>query len=179
MGPKASKKTTTKSTARVLKYDSSKEYKLRAPKSSWMLFNASNIALVKNDHPNMQLGQRTKLSGEKWQKMNDEEREPWAEKAAREKLKWQNIKKQLEENGNDFSKIPGRWLMIVKKKKDGDDEKSKKSPKKKNKKVTSPKKKKVVKKKTKKKKKKVKRRDVSSDSSSSSVSDSDLSSFGG
>merc|ERR1712130_77685 len=154
--PKAAKKTTTKSTARVLKYDSSKEYKLRLPKSSWVLFNAHNIALIKNDHPNMQLGQRTKVSSVKWNAMDVQARERWTEAAAREKLKWQKVKKQLEENGNDFSKIPGRWLQIKKKtkktEKDGEDEKSKKSPKKK-KKATSPKKKKVVKKKTKKKKK--------------------------
>merc|ERR1712048_817747 len=134
----AKKTTKTKAAkANVLEYDSNKEYKLRMPKSSWILFNAHNIAQIKKDHPEMRLGQQTKLSGQKWHKMNDEEREPWVEAAAREKLKWQTIKKQLKDNGNDFSTIPGRWLQIKKKTKkdkesdekdDKKDEETKKSP---------------------------------------------------
>merc|ERR1712048_1027955 len=137
--PKVAKKTTKDKAAKakVLEYDSNKEYKLRMPKSSWILFNAHNIAQIKKNHPEMRLGQQTKLSGQKWHKMNDEEREPWVEAAAREKLKWQTIKKQLKDNGNDFSTIPGRWLQIIKKTKkdkesdqkdDKKDEETKKSP---------------------------------------------------
>merc|ERR1712228_284302 len=49
---------TKKKTGKIIKYDSSKQYKLRRPKSAWMLFNAFKIAQLKSQYPDEQLGAR-------------------------------------------------------------------------------------------------------------------------
>merc|ERR1712228_384941 len=167
---------TKKKTGKIIKYDSSKQYKLRRPKSAWMLFNAFKIAQLKSQYPDEQLGARTKRSSKIWQSMNDDAKSEWNEKALAERLKWEKVKKAFSVHG-DYSKVPGRWLAVDKKTKKSDEKKEKSaSPKKK--KVTSPKKK-TAKKKIVKKKKKSKKVDSSSDSDSDSSSSSESSSFGG
>merc|ERR1712228_657027 len=132
-----------KKTGKIIKYDSSKQYKLRRPKSAWMLFNAFKIAQLKSQYPDEQLGARTKRSSKIWQSMNDDAKSEWNEKALAERLKWEKVKKAFSVHG-DYSKVPGRWLAVDKKTKKSDEKKEKSaSPKKK--KVTSPKKKTVKK----------------------------------
>merc|ERR1712228_1081209 len=122
---------TKKKTGKIIKYDSSKQYKLRRPKSAWMLFNAFKIAQLKSQYPDEQLGARTKRSSKIWQSMNDDAKSEWNEKALAERLKWEKVKKAFSSHG-DYSKVPGRWLAVDKKKKKRKKKKEKNaSPKKK------------------------------------------------
>merc|ERR1712129_150581 len=132
--------TSKRSGGNPIKYNPTRKYKLRNAKSAWMLFNAHHISVQKKDHPERKLGECTKESGRVWNKMSEDDKSEWFEKSSVEKLKREQIKKTLEKNGNDFSKVSGRWLAIDKAKEKEANGK------------TSPKKKKVVKKKTKTKK---------------------------
>ena len=102
-----------KGNGKVIKCKNGKLFKLRHPKTAWMLFNAFKIAQLKEEYPSEQMGERTKRSAAIWQRMNDDTKAKWHKKAMEEKTEYQKMKKQLDEH-KDYSKIPSRWLKKVK-----------------------------------------------------------------
>merc|ERR1712228_652954 len=120
---------------KITKYDSSKQYKLRQPKSAWLIFSAAKRAELKKKFPELKFGELSKKLGDAWNeiKKSPQLKSKWDKKAKKEKAEYEKVKKQFDEH-QDYSKVPGQWLA------DNKEKKKKKSESKKDK-SASPKKK--------------------------------------
>eukprot|EP01084_Bolivina_argentea_P183286 316301_1 len=89
-------------------------YKIRRPRTSWMLFNAFQTAELVADHPTSTLGERTQMSSKLWHALNTSERKKWDDLASAEKKEYLSIVDDFKTH-TDFNQIPTKWKQIDKK----------------------------------------------------------------
>ena len=99
------------------KYSSSKIYRIKSPKSAWMLFNEYKINDQIGDKyacAKAQLIRRKQKNEKNWKyHMTAEEKSQWQGIVLREKAEWEKVTTQFAEH-KDYSNVPPRWLEEIK-----------------------------------------------------------------
>ena len=86
-------------------------YKIRRPRTSWVLFNAYTSVDLLTSHPTATLGERTQIASKAWHTLNAKDRKKWDDKCKKETEEYERIGEDFKQH-NDWNKVPKRWKQI-------------------------------------------------------------------
>jgi len=75
-----------------------KANRIKRPISSYNIFTKNTIPLLRKSNPNASIPEIMKLAAAKWSGMNESEKKPFAAEAAKDKKRYEGLKKEEEKN---------------------------------------------------------------------------------
>ncbi|GAA5862053.1 hypothetical protein JCM3774_006153 [Rhodotorula dairenensis] len=94
----------------------------KRPLSAYMLFSQDKRAEVKEEKPDVSFGEIGKILGAKWKEADENERKPYEDKAAAEKVRYEKEKAAYDAENPDASSKPKKKPAKKAAKSDDDDD---------------------------------------------------------
>ncbi|KAI9206421.1 Non-histone chromosomal protein 6 [Polychytrium aggregatum] len=74
----------------------------KRPLSGYMFFGTATRPQIKAENPTATFGQLGKILGERWKNMSDAEKQPWNDKAIKDRLRWEKEVKEYKARGGQY-----------------------------------------------------------------------------